>query len=291
VQTVLLTLRYHGAAFAGWQRQDGFDTVQARVEAALSTLFGEHLDVHGAGRTDAGVHALGQCAHARLPAGAARWEPTRLRAALNGNLPAAVAVVGVREVPHSFHARFSAAGKRYLYRMVVGRVRPVHGRDLVHWVRRPLKLDAMRRAARHIVGRKDFAAFANNPGYERTRGTVRTVRHLHLLQRPWGLDLVIQGDGFLYNQVRNIAGTLIDVGTGRTTADGVAEILAAADRRRAGPTAPAQGLYMARVLYPKEVLELKVAGGDASGKLGSIPAIATSRSRAGGSPRDPSKNG
>lgn len=254
MQTFLLTLRYHGAAFAGWQRQDGFDTVQERVERAVTTLCGEHLDVHGAGRTDAGVHALGQCAHVRFPSGGRRWQAERLLTALNGNLPREVAVIAVREVAHEFHARFSAVGKRYLYRIRTGRIRPVHGVDLFHWVRRSLDLQAMRRAAAELVGRRDFAAFANNPGYERTRGTVRTVRHLHLIRRPWGLDLVVQGDGFLYNQVRNFAGTLIDVGTGRTPAARVAAIVESRDRREAGPTAPAQGLYMARVLYPKEIL-------------------------------------
>jgi tRNA pseudouridine38-40 synthase len=240
-----------GRTFAGWQRQDGFETVQEHVERAFATIFGKHIAVYGAGRTDSGVHALGQAAHETLPE---PYEPDRLVRALNGNLPPDIGVCQVRPVPDHFHARFSARAKRYLYRYLVGRQRPVFSRDLFHWVRRPLNLTAMREAAVELVGEHDFAAFASNPGQSRNPATIRRVDHLHLIRRPWGIDLFIQGGGFLYNMVRAIAGTLQDVGMLRYPPRRVAEILAARDRRLAGMTAPARGLYLLRVLYPQEIL-------------------------------------
>ncbi len=247
----LLTIAYDGSAYAGWQRQAGCDTVQERLEDAAAVLSGQRVVVEGASRTDAGVHALGQAAHVRLPRA---WAPDKLRLALNGNLPQDIAVRDVRPVGDDFHARFHARGKRYVYRCIVDPVRPALGRGYCHWLRKPVDLPAMRRAAACLRGRHDFASFASNPGYERKHGTVRTLWHLHLLSRPRGFDLAVQGDGFLYNMVRAIAGTLIDVGTGRSPEARVAEILRAADRRDAGPTAPAAGLCLVRVLYPRALV-------------------------------------
>jgi len=244
----LLTIAYDGTRFGGWQRQANRTSVQEELERAFTVIFGGTVSVEGAGRTDAGVHAFGQAAHAVLP------RPLRsgsLLLALNGNLPPDVAVRSVREVPDDFHARFCARGKRYVYRCVVSRVRPAVGRGYYHWVKRPLDLAAMTAAGRHLLGRHDFAAFASNPGYERKHGTVRTLQHLHLCRRPWGFDLAVQGNGFLYNMVRAIAGTLLEVGAGRRSPAAVAEVLASRDRRRAGATAPACGLYLLAVLYPR----------------------------------------
>ncbi len=249
MRSYLLTIAYDGGPYSGWQRQDGFDTVQQRLENAFAELTGAPVQVHGAGRTDTGVHALRQTAHVRLERA---WVPDTLRRALNASLPQSIAVRGVREVPPTFHARFSAIGKRYLYRFVVSEVRPVFAGGRAHWIRKPLAVDAMRAAARCLVGEHDLAAFATNPGYPRRRGTVRRVDHLHLARRPHGLDLVIQGNGFLYNMVRTIAGTLRDVGTRRIQPEAVAGILAAKDRRLAGMNCEAAGLYLVRVLYPRE---------------------------------------
>lgn len=251
MQTYLLTLRYDGTRYAGWQRQAGFTTVQEKIEDALARIFGGHVGIHGAGRTDAGVHALGQAAHVRLPRS---FPAVDLPRAINGNLPRDIAVVSVRPVPATFHARFSARGKRYVYRFHVAAIRPVHGTDLFHWVRRPLDVLAMRAAARHLVGEHDFAAFASNPGYQRTRGTVRRVSQVRVVRRPHGIDLAVQGDGFLYNMVRAIAGTLQDVGVGKLRPEQVREILQSRDRSRAGMTAPPGGLFLVRVLYPASAL-------------------------------------
>jgi tRNA pseudouridine38-40 synthase len=251
VQTILLTIGYHGAAYAGWQRQDGFPTVQEHVEDALATIFGERIVVHGAGRTDAGVHALRQAAHVRLPRS---FAAAALVKALNGNLPLDIAVTAAVEVPARFHARFSATGKRYVYRFLNTPWRPVHGLGLFHWVRWPMDLGRMRAAAAHIVGEHDFAAFASNPGYPRTRGTVRRITQARLVQRPHGVDFMVEGNGFLYNQVRALAGTLQQVATGRVPPERMREILLSRDRSQAGMTAPACGLYLVRVLYAREVL-------------------------------------
>ncbi|MCC6783187.1 MAG: tRNA pseudouridine(38-40) synthase TruA [Planctomycetes bacterium] len=244
----LITIAYDGAAFAGWQRQEGFDTVQERLEEALLAILGEPVTVHGAGRTDAGVHALRQTAHVRIDKD---LPPESLLRAINGNLPPQVRVVAARRVPVAFHARFSAIGKRYVYRAVVARIAPVFDRGRRHWVRRPCDVGRMRAAARHLLGEHDFAAFATNPGYERKRGTVRRIDHLHVMRRGDGFDIAVQGNGFLYNMVRAIAGTLIEVGVGKRSPDDVAAILASCDRRRAGENAPAEGLYLLRVLYPR----------------------------------------
>ncbi|MCA8942001.1 MAG: tRNA pseudouridine synthase A, partial [Planctomycetes bacterium] len=190
--------------------------------------------------------ALRQCAHVDLPR---EFDPEVLPKALNAKLPLDIAVHSARAVDDEFHARFSATGKRYVYRCWVDRMRPVHGRAYCAWIRVPLHLEKMRDAARFLVGEHDFAAFATNPGYERTRGTVRRIDHLHLTRRAKGFDLAVQGNGFLYNMVRTIVGTLVWVGKGKLTPGEVREILDGRDRRAAGPNAPPHGLFLQRVLY------------------------------------------
>ena len=251
MQTVLLTISYNGREYAGWQRQDGFPTIQECLEDAFVRIIGEHIVVHGAGRTDAGVHALRQTAHVRIPAS---FDCAGLGRALNGNLPRDIAVVGCRSVPAGFHARFSARGKRYAYRFLNQPVRPVHGIDLCHWIRHPMAIQPMREAVAYLVGEHDFAAFASNPGYERKRGTVRRVTQARIIRRPHGMDLVVQGKGFLYNMMRAIAGTVQQVGTGRLAPERMRDILLSRDRSQAGSTAPACGLYLLRVLYTPEAL-------------------------------------
>lgn len=252
VPRYFLTIAYDGGAYAGWQRQKDQDTVQQRLEAAVASIFGVHCHVHGAGRTDAGVHALRQVAHVDLPR---PFDANQLPRALSSQLPPDIGVREARRVPDELHARFSAIGKRYLYRCRNQRDAPVHGRGYVAWVPGPLDLQEMRRGAAQLVGRHDFAAFSSNPGYPRDRGTVRTIQGLHLIRRRGGFDLAVQGDGFLYNMVRTIAGTLLWVGKGKLRPDDVGAILRSGDRRRAGPNAPASGLFMLRVLYPKPAAE------------------------------------
>jgi tRNA pseudouridine38-40 synthase len=203
--------------------------------------------VHGAGRTDAGVHALAQVATVAL---GAAIEPPRLVRALNAVLPADVRVLGVEQVEPHFHARFSAIGKVYEYRIVnAPLVSPFLHRYVWH-IGQPLDLDAMREAARSLVGSHDFAAFqgARSPA----ASTIRTIHQIEW-EDGGGYDLPlvirIEGDGFLRHMVRTIAGTLVEAGAGRWRPSAIAGILASRDRTQAGPTAPASGLFLARVLY------------------------------------------
>lgn len=247
--TYLLTIAYDGSRYHGWQRQVGVRTVQEELERALAAIDCP-VHVEGAGRTDTGVHAFGQCAHVVLPR---PFPDGRLQLALNANLPEDISVLRVREAPDGFHARFHARGKRYLYRVVTSPIRPAVGRDYFHWSRRMVDLDAMRRASRCLVGRHDFASFATNPGYSRSRGTVRRLSHVHLVQRRDGFDFAVQGSGFLYNMVRNLVGSLLEVGFGNRPPEWIEEVLRGCDRRLAGATAPARGLYLLRVLYAKDL--------------------------------------
>jgi len=237
-------IAYDGTEFFGWQRQDGFDSVQQRIEEAVSGLVGDHVVVHGAGRTDTGVHALGQVAHFHVDSALA---DDRLRHALNHYLPPAIVIRRLETCSDAFHARFSARGKRYLYRVATARFRPPFGRAYAHWVREPLDFAAMREGARALLGRHDFSAFASS-GSPRS-SNVRTVARIRWLARREGFAFVIEGDGFLYNMVRAVAGTLIDVGRARLEPAAVGRILASGDRREAGPTAPAAGLFLLRVRY------------------------------------------
>ncbi len=247
VRTLRLWIGYDGSGLAGWQRQAGAESVQEHLERAVRLVTGERAGVHGAGRTDAGVHAFLQAAHVRVEGGPPE---RRFHLALNAHLPPAIRVLAALEVPSDFHARFSARGKRYLYRVAAGRIRHPLLARFVHFHAGPLDLGAMREAARLLVGTHDFLSFATNPGHPRKRPTIRTVRALHLRLRRGVLGILVEGDGFLYNQVRAMAGTLLEVGRGRRPPSWVREVLEARDRSRGGPTLPARGLVLWRVLYP-----------------------------------------
>jgi tRNA pseudouridine38-40 synthase len=245
MRNVRLLVAYDGSRFFGWQRQDGFDSVQQVLEEAVLAATGVRATVHGAGRTDTGVHALGQVAHLHLDA---RLDDDRLRHALNAHLPAGVVVREAETCDDEFHARFSAISKRYAYHVVTSRFAPASGKAHVHWSSWPLEVARMRRAARALIGAHDFAAFGNAGSPRKT--TVRTVQHLAFVARRRRFFFVIQGTGFLYNMVRTIAGTLIDVGRGKLDENACARAIQSRDREDAGPTAPAAGLYLVSVQYP-----------------------------------------
>lgn len=257
MRNVRALIAYDGSRFFGWQRQEGFFSVQAAVEEALTALTGERIAVHGAGRTDTGVHALGQVAHFRIDS---KLSDDRLRHALNFHLTEGVSLRRMETAPDDFHARFSSIGKRYMYVVATTRFRPPFGSKLCHWVPQPLDLAAMRAAARTLLGRHDFGAFAN-AGSPR-KSNVRTLRSLHFIARRERLAFVVEGDGFLYNMVRTIAGTLIEVGKHSLPPQHVARILGSRDRTQAGPTAPPEGLYLVAVRYATPVF----VGRDASGR-------------------------
>jgi tRNA pseudouridine38-40 synthase len=241
-----LTVAYRGTEFSGWQRQPGKRTVQECLETALEKIWGAKISLQGSGRTDTGVHALGQVASFNAPR---RHAATALLRAINANLPRDVRVVQCKLVAPSFHARFDAAGKTYRYLIWNHQVQDPFTWD-THWhVPRPLDLAAMRRATRLLRGRHDFATFTSNPGYERET-TVREMRRVALARHGAVVSFHFTADGFLYRMVRNLVGALVKVGHGRISVDEFADIFHARSRSRAPATAPACGLYLMRVTYP-----------------------------------------
>jgi tRNA pseudouridine38-40 synthase len=246
-RTLKLTIQYDGTDYVGWQRQPNGVSIQALLEDALSPIEGGPVSVHGAGRTDAGVHAVGQVASATLTA---TLDTPTLGRALNAVLPPDVRIVGVEEVEHDFHARFSAVSKTYEYRILNAPLVSPFLHRYVWQIVQPLELVAMREAAAPLVGAHDFAAFQG--AGSNVESTDRVIDRIEW-EDGGGYDLPIvmriTGDGFLRHMVRNIVGTLVEVGTGRWPAPCVADILASGDRTLAGPTAPARGLFLIRVDY------------------------------------------
>jgi tRNA pseudouridine38-40 synthase len=250
MRNVRIRLAYDGARFFGWQRQDGFHSVQQALEEAVLSLTGQVVAVHGAGRTDTGVHALGQVAHFHVET---RLDDDRLCHALNAHVCEGVVIDRAETCRPDFHARFDARSKRYVYVTLTSRFRPPFGESHSHWISYPLDFEAMRRAARSLVGRHDFRAFGNS-GSPRS-STVREIHHLRFIPRAHALALVIQADGFLYNMVRTIAGTLFDIGRGRLDAGAVERALSSGERTEAGHTAPPGGLYLLSVQYPERAFD------------------------------------
>ena len=244
MRRVLLTLEYDGTAYAGWQRQLNAVTVQQRVEEALLALTGETHGVVGASRTDAGVHARGQAAHfdtdSAIPA-------ERFFLALNTRLPPDIRAVASREVPPSFHARYQAVGKEYRY-AIHNAPWPsaLHRNQCVH-VPTPLDDNAMHEAAQALLGTHDFSALCAAGSVVRDK--VRTISAVSVTRQDHLITLRIAGNGFLYNMVRIVAGTLIDIGRNKLPKDALAQAVARRDRLLAGPTAPAHGLCLWRVAY------------------------------------------
>jgi tRNA pseudouridine38-40 synthase len=238
-----LTLAYDGTSFAGWQRQRDRLSVEEALERAIEQATGERTELVASGRTDAGVHALGQAVSFTTNS---RLGADILQRAINARLPEEIVVVSAEEVPEGFDARRHAVGKRYRYQIHNARLRPLLDRRYVWHVRQPLDAPAMERAAQGLVGKHDFSSF-QAVGSPREH-TVRTVRRIDVSVEPLacGRRIVIgvEGDGFLYRMVRTIVGTLVEVGRGARQESWPTEVLRAADRRRAGPTAPAQGLFL-----------------------------------------------
>lgn len=240
--TFKLTLEYDGTNYHGWQVQPGLPTIQAELEAAIRQVSQQHVNVIGAGRTDAGVHALGQVAGFTTTAAlsAAEW----LRA-LNGLLPADIAVLAVEPVLDDFHARFNARSKLYRYRILTRPHRSALERNRAWHITYRLDIESMSTASKSLLGRHDFSSFQGSP--TDTENAVCEISLLELMHDGDELSSKIEADRFLKQMVRNIVGTLVDVGRGKLQAQDIKEILAARDRTKAGPTAPPQGLYLVRV--------------------------------------------
>lgn len=245
-----LTIAYDGSEYAGWQVQKTGVGVQEKIETALAKLFPSRPRLHGSSRTDAGVHALGLVAHFDVPRDEWRMRVRKLPIALNAWLPEDIRVLKAQLARDDFHARFSAIGKEYRYFVWNHPAMNPLLRHMAWHVPRQLDVAAMRSGARRFLGRHDFRALSANPGYER-RSTIRCVTRCEVRKREHLITVIVEADGFLYKMCRGIVGTLVQIGLGRFKPTDVVRILASRDRRVGGMTAPAHGLVLWRVLYPK----------------------------------------
>ncbi|WP_374386702.1 tRNA pseudouridine(38-40) synthase TruA [Brevundimonas sp.] len=241
-----LTIEYDGTAYNGFQAQDGQPTVQGAIEAAILAFSGERIRIAAAGRTDTGVHALEQVIHADL---ARAWPADTVLNALNAHLVREdVCILAAEPAPDpDWHARFSATGRGYLYRILNRRPQPVLERDRVWHVKKPLDAEAMHHAAQVLVGHHDFTTF-RDVGCQ-SKSPVKTLDVARVTRLGQEVHLVFQARSFLHRQVRSMAGTLVEVGLGRWTAHDVKQALDARDRAACGPVAPSAGLYLSGVRY------------------------------------------
>jgi tRNA pseudouridine38-40 synthase len=247
VQRYRLLIEYDGAPFSGWQYQADVPSVQGAIEDAITRFDGARVTIQGAGRTDAGVHALGQVAHVDL---SRDYSGGTVRDALNFYLrPQPIAVLAAMPVGPDFNARFSATRRHYLYRIV--NRRPDLALDLGRaWrVGRPLDIAAMRQAARHLLGKHDFTTFRSTEC--QSKSPVKTLDQLDFEADGWNVNVIVSARSFLHNQVRSMVGSLVQVGEGKWSADDLARVLAARDRTLCGQVAPAGGLYLVKVDYPE----------------------------------------
>jgi tRNA pseudouridine38-40 synthase len=242
-----MTIAYDGTNYGGWQVQPNALSIQACIEQTLSILLRTPTSIVGSGRTDAGVHALGQIAHfvAEEPV-----ELVKITASLNGMLPKDIRILEIIPVGADFHARYNATSKIYHYRLHLDKVLDPFKTRYAYHVPHPVDLTLLRQTAAAFVGTHDFTSFAN----EATRGTaakdpIRTLYRLDLIDEPGGIRLEFEGDGFLYKMVRNIVGTLLDVCAGKIGKDQIPDILSAKDRKVAGRAAPPHGLWLVNVNY------------------------------------------
>lgn len=273
MKNVLLTIAYDGTDFCGWQKQPGQRSAQGEVERALSIVCARPIRINGTSRTDAGVHAYGQRANfiedfsipiEKIPM-VANGIFASAASEKNRKASGDVAILAAEEVPADFHARFNALGKKYIYRINNSQKPDPFQRNYCYQIGRDLDLDAMKQAVAHLVGTRDFKCFQAAGGKE-LETTVRTVYSAGISEQgnvksgrtasdsEKNIEFEIIGDGFLYNMVRIIAGTLVDIGLGKKSPDELPEIMDSKDRRLAGHTAPPQGLYLAEVYYENETL-------------------------------------
>lgn len=255
-----LTLQYDGTKLNGWQKQGNTDnTIQGKLEAILERMYGQYVEIHGSGRTDAGVHALGQVANFHTPSEACHAQEVssgekvkayfaeEIKSTLNEYLSKDIRVLKVEAVDERFHARLSAKAKTYEYRIDNGEIANVFQRKYVMREETALNLEAMRQAAGYLIGTHDFKTFCANKKMKKS--TVRTIYSMEIEEKDGIVSIKYNGNGFLYNMVRILTGTLIEVGRGKRKPEEMQSILDAMDRGAAGFTAPAQGLFLVEVEY------------------------------------------
>lgn len=239
-------VQYEGTRYQGWQKQESTtNTIQGKLEAILKHLTGQEIQIDGSGRTDAGVHAKGQVANAKLPV---YYEPQELMDYFNRYLPDDIAIVQCEEVPERFHSRLNAVRKTYCYRILNTKTPHVFDRRYVYQLEDPLDLSRMRKAANDLLGQHDFKAFTSTK--KGKKSTVRTIERIDIVSQGDEIVITYVGDGFLYHMVRILTGTLIEVGLGKREPESMKTIIDSKKREMAGYLVPAQGLCLEGVEYP-----------------------------------------
>lgn len=245
-----ITIEYDGTPFVGWQRQAEGLSIQGLLEEAIRKFTGEIVTVHGAGRTDAGVHALGQVAHIDLTK---EWAPSRVRDAMNFHLrPHSIGIVAAEAVGPDFHARFSAVKRHYRYRLLTRRAPPILDKNRVWWTMRDLDAEAMAEAAKALIGKHDFTTF--RAAQCQAQSPVKTLDVFDIRRSGEEIVCEVSARSFLHHQVRSMVGSLKLVGEGKWTPADLAAALAACDREACGPVSPASGLYLVGVDYPEDAV-------------------------------------
>jgi tRNA pseudouridine38-40 synthase len=243
-----LTIAYDGTNYSGWQVQINAPSIQSLIQNALQTILRHPLDLTGSGRTDAGVHALGQIAHFDTNI---LFNSPRLLNSLNAILPLDIRILAIDPVASDFHSRYSALSKIYHYHLHIDPILDPFTKLYSYQIFGPFDLTKLKQGTKNFLGTHDFASFANTKE-KIEKDTVRSIHRLDVVDQKGGIRLEFEGDGFLYKMVRNITGTLIDVAAGRIDPSQIPTILSASDRRKAGQAAPARGLFLMKVIYPPD---------------------------------------
>lgn len=244
MRNIKLTIEYDGSRYYGWQKQPDYICIQDEIEKALKKITNENIEINGSGRTDKGVHAKGQVASFVTNS---KIDAYKFKLAINSLLPKDIAILTSEEVHLDFHARFSAVGKKYKYLIYNDKIRSPINRNYTYHVFYELDLDKIKESAKYLIGTHDFAGFMASGSV--IKDTVRTIYDINIEKRNKILEINVNGNGFLYNMVRIIVGTLVDIGRNNLSVDSINEILLLKDRTLAGHTAPPQGLYLDEVYY------------------------------------------
>lgn len=245
MRNIRIKLTYEGTKYQGWQRQESSgNTIQGKMEQLLSRILGEKIEINGSGRTDAGVHALGQVVNFHT---SSKMSVEEMLAKMNEYLPADIGVVEIKEVDERFHARLNAVGKRYRYRVWNSSIPNVFWRRYAYTVTDSLDLEAMRKAAKLLEGEHDFKSFTSTK--KGKKSTIRRIDSIVINEKDGMIEFVFTGDGFLYHMVRILVGTLLEVGMGSRAAESMPEILEAKSREKAGYLVPSHGLVLEEVFY------------------------------------------
>lgn len=239
---IKLKIEYDGTNYSGWQKQQNLRTIQDEIEKAIKKITNQEIEVHGSGRTDAGVHALGQVANFEIET---KIPAEKMKFALNQHLPDDIRILSSEEADAGFHSRFSAKGKTYRYRIQTGEVKRPFERNTAYFVRGDLDIGKMRESAQYLIGEHNFASFKSEGSS--AKNFVREIFSIEIRKTEDIIEMEISGNGFLYNMVRIIAGTLVEIGKGRNL--DIPEILSQEKREFAGPTAPAHALFLKEVYY------------------------------------------